>query len=157
MNAEQLAKRLRALSFSADLSDEMLVRLAGISQSRSYPAGGILFEERTHNANLYLIWSGKVGLDMAVPGQGSVRVLILGPGELVGWSAVLDSGDMTASAVALESTDLVALPAAKLLELCQRDCQLGYAIMQRIARQLARRLLATRLHFLNLVAGSSAK
>jgi CRP-like cAMP-binding protein len=151
MNSDQLAQRLSTLSFSADLSDQMLKSLASISQAVSYPAGGIVFEERTQHRNLYLIWSGKVALDMEVPGHGNTRVLMLGPGELVGWSAVLDAGEMTASAVAIENTELVMLAADELRELCQKDSQLGYSIMLRIARQLARRLLATRLHLLNLL------
>jgi CRP/FNR family cyclic AMP-dependent transcriptional regulator len=151
MNSEQLTQRLSTLSFTADLSDQMLKSLASISRAVSYPAGGIVFEERTQHRNLYLIWSGKVALDMEVPGHGNARVLTLGPGDLVGWSAVLDAGEMTASAVALENTELVVLPADKLRDVCHRDSQLGYAIMLRIARQLARRLLATRLNLLNLL------
>jgi CRP/FNR family cyclic AMP-dependent transcriptional regulator len=149
---ERLTELLRAVSFSADLPDEALRKLAGISHAHIFPAGSILFEERTQNKNLYLIWSGRVALDMNVPGHGNVRVLSLGPGDMVAWSAVLDQGEMTASAVATEDTEVVALPADKLLAQCQADPQLGYEIMLRIARQLARRLLATRVHFLELIA-----
>jgi CRP-like cAMP-binding protein len=151
MDTRRLTELLRAVSFSSDLPDEMLGKLAGISQARIFPAGSILFEERTRNNNLYLIWSGRVALDMDVPGHGGVRVLSLGPGDMVGWSAVLDEGEMTASAVATEDTEVVALAADKLLAQCQADPQLGYEIMLRVARQLAHRLLATRVHFLELI------
>jgi CRP-like cAMP-binding protein len=152
MDSKRLTELLRAVSFSSDLSDEMLRKLAGISQARIFPAGSILFEEHTQNKNLYLIWSGRVALDMHVPGYGGARVLSLGPGDMIGWSAVLDEGEMTASAVATEDTEVVALPADKLLAQCQADPQLGYEIMRRVARQLARRLLATRVQFLELIA-----
>ena len=32
-----------------------------------------------------------------VPGRGAVRILTVGPGEMVGWSALLDQGRMTTS------------------------------------------------------------
>ena len=155
MESKRLTELLRAVSFSADLPDEMLRKLAGISHAHIFPAGRILFEERSQNKDLDLIWSGRVALDMQVPGHGNERVLSLGPGDLVAWSAVLDQGEMTASAVATEDTEVVALPADKLLAQCQADPQLGYEIMLRIARQLARRLLATRVHFLQLIAEGS--
>jgi CRP/FNR family transcriptional regulator, cyclic AMP receptor protein len=81
-----------------------------------------------------------------------VRVLSLGPGDMVAWSAVLNEGEMTASAVAAEDTEVVALAADKLLAQCHADPQLGYEIMLGIARQLACRLLATRVQFLELIA-----
>src|SRR6188768_1026197 len=115
MQTERLSKLLRDISFSADLPDELLRKLAAISHVREFPKGAILFEEGTCNNDLYLIWSGRVALDMNVPSDGNVRILLLGPGDLVGWSAVLEVSEMTASAVATEDTEVVAVPADLLL------------------------------------------
>jgi CRP/FNR family transcriptional regulator, cyclic AMP receptor protein len=155
METKRLAKLLQGVSFSADLPDEMVRTLATISQTRVFPAGTILFEEGAPNHELYLVWSGRVALDMHIPGHGNVRLLCLGPGDMVAWSAVLEEGEMTASAVATENTEVVALPADKLLAACERDHHLGYEVMRRMARQLARRLLATRLQLLELTAKQS--
>jgi CRP/FNR family transcriptional regulator, cyclic AMP receptor protein len=151
MRNEQLLKLLRGVSFSADLPDELLRKLAAISHMQELPKGTILFEEGARNTDLYLIWSGRVALDMNVPGHGNVRILSLGPGDMVGWSAILEVGEMTASAVVTEDCDVVAVPADHLLRECQNDSALGYEIMRRMAQQLARRLLATRMQLLELI------
>jgi CRP-like cAMP-binding protein len=132
------------------LSDELLHKLAGISCVRSFRAGEILFEEGMHIDEMYLIWSGRVALDMNVPGDGSRRILTLGPGDIAGWSPLLELGALTASAVAMENTETVVVPAGRLLEECRKHPELGYEIMRRVARQLARRLLATRLQLVEL-------
>ncbi len=144
MNTHKMRDTLGRISFSADLSDDMLNRLAGIAQGKSFPAGSILFEEGTKVNDLYMICGGRVALDMN-RGPGTVRVLTLGPGDLIAWSSALESGIMTTSAVALEDTEVIAVPAAKLLAECERDHELGYEIMRRLAGQLARRLIATRI------------
>jgi CRP-like cAMP-binding protein len=95
---------------------------------------------------------------MNVPEHGTVRILSLGPGDMVGWSAaVLELGEMTASAAAIEDTEVVALPADQLLRDCKRNPALGYEMMRRMAQQLARRLLATRLQLLELVSAQRAE
>jgi CRP-like cAMP-binding protein len=152
MTHEKLTELLKGVSFSADLPDEMLRKLARISQERSFPAGTILFEEGTHNNDMYLIWSGRVALDMQIPGHGNVRILSLGPGDVVAWSALLELGEMTASAVTTEECETVVFPADLLLKECRKDHEIGYEIMRRMARQLARRLLATRLQLADLLA-----
>lgn len=156
MTHEKLTELLKGVSFSADLPDEILRKLARISRVRSFPAGAILFEEGTHNNDMYLIWSGRVALDMQVPGHGNVRILSLFPGDVVAWSALLERGEMTASAVATEDTETVAFPADQLLKECQKDHEIGYEIMRRMAGQLARRLLATRLQLADLLAREAA-
>jgi CRP-like cAMP-binding protein len=150
MKTERLTALLRKVSFSADLPEELLEKLAGISRAREFVAGAILFEEGARNNDLYLIWSGRVALDINVPNHGSVRILSLGPGDMVGWSAVLEHGEMTGSVTAIEDTEVVAVPADQLVVECQKDPALGYEIMRRIAQQLARRLLSTRLQLLEL-------
>lgn len=154
MKTATLTKMLGGIAFAADLPDELIERLARIAHVRSYAAGDILFEEGTVNHELLLLWSGRVALDMSVPGHGNVRVLCLGPGDMAAWSAVLEQGQMTASAVATDDTVVVALPADRLAAECTADPRLGYEVMYRLARQVARRLLATRLQLVELLAAT---
>lgn len=145
-----LTELLAKIPFSADLPDEMLRNLCCVSHIRSFQRGDILFEQGTRNTELFLIWSGAVALDMNVPGQGNQRILNLGPGDLVAWSALLDAGLMTTSAVALDDTVVVAIPGDRLRAECEKDPALGYQIMRRVSEQLAARLTATRRQLLAL-------
>jgi CRP-like cAMP-binding protein len=99
---------------------------------------------------MFLVESGHVALDMHVPGRGPVRILTVGEGELLGWSALLQDGPMTCAATALESTRLIAIPGAGLAALCEANQEIGYRVMRQMARALAQRLVATRLQLLDL-------
>jgi CRP-like cAMP-binding protein len=148
----QLKGILEQLRFSAPLPREVLEQLAAESTVRRVPAGTYLFREGSDNRNLYLIRSGRLALEMNVPGRGEVRILTLGPGEMAGWSALLGDGKMTAGAVAVEDTEVVAAEADKLRQLCQSNRDFGYHLMRRMAAALSQRLLATRLQLLDLFA-----
>jgi CRP/FNR family transcriptional regulator, cyclic AMP receptor protein len=102
-----------------------------------------------------IICSGRVALDLHVPGHGSVQLLQLGPGELLGWSALL-GGRMTTTATAVEGTTLVAVSAAELLTTCEIDHSFGYWLMRRLAGSLAGRLTDTRKQLVDLLTFDQA-
>jgi CRP-like cAMP-binding protein len=57
---------------------------------------------------------------------------------------------MTATATTQEATRLVVIPGATLGALCESNHEIGYRVMQQMARALAQRLVATRLQLLDL-------
>lgn len=150
METDQLQSLLHELRFTADFPDEVLTSLAEASSFRSVALGEVLFREGSPNDRLYLVCSGRLALEMNVPPRGAVRILTLGPGEMVGWSAVIGEGKMTASAVAIDETELVVAPAETLRELCEVNHDFGYYLMREMAAALARRLVVTRLQLLDL-------
>ena len=150
METERLNEILSQLEFAARLPATTRNQLAEASKLCDVPAGSTLFKEGSESDNLYLIVEGQVALDMNVPGRGSVRILTLGAGDMVGWSALLAAGPMTATAVAVTETQAVVAPSNKLLELCESDHEAGYQLMHQMAVALSHRLVATRLQLLDL-------
>lgn len=156
MEVYQLKFVLEELRFSANMPRNVLDELAATSNVQQLPGGTVLFREGGTSENLYLIRDGRIALEMNVPGRGAVRILTVGPGEMVGWSSLLDGGKMTANAVAAEDTDLVVAPANKLRELCEANREFGYHLMHQMADALSKRLVATRLQLLDLFADAPA-
>lgn len=150
METNRLKTLLEELRFSASFPDHVLASLAAAATFRSLAAGEVLFREGSPNDRLYLIHRGRLALQMNVPPRGTVRILTLGPGEMVGWSAVTGGEFMTASAIALDRAELVVAPAQELLELCEANHDFGYHFMRVTAAALAQRLLVTRLQLLDL-------
>jgi CRP-like cAMP-binding protein len=146
---------LQRLPAAPELSPAFLEELATAARLVDLAGGQLLFREGTHNNELFLIDRGSIGLDMHVPGRGTTRILTLGAGEIVAWSAILGDGRMTTSALALEPSRLLALPAETLRAACAREPQLGYRFMQAMAQAVARRLTATRLQLLDLFASEA--
>lgn len=133
-------------SFSADLAQ----RLAAEAKWKHCLAGAILFREGERCDAFYIVHRGHLVLEMCLPARGCTRILSLGPGEIVAWSALVGNGRMTATAIATEDVELIELSAAKILEKCDEDPRFGYVLMRRMATSLANRLLATRLQMLDL-------
>lgn len=150
VDSRTLAEVLGKLQFSEGLPEVMIERFAALADLRGFPAGTLLFREGTRNDQLMVITLGRVALDMQVPGRGEVRIISLGPGDMVAWSALLGGGRMTTSAVALEDTQVLSIRGADALSLCQSNPEFGYLLMRQVAQTLANRLVATRLQLLDL-------
>jgi CRP/FNR family transcriptional regulator, cyclic AMP receptor protein len=155
MEQQQLRHLLERLAFSADLPVDVLSELAAVSLLQRFAAGEVLFREGSQSQVLYLVAAGRVALDMDVPGRGQTRVLSLGPGDMLGWSALIGQGLMTTSAVTLDDCELIAISGTKLVEICDRNPEIGYPLMRRTAVALSKRLLATRLQLLDLFGDGS--
>ncbi len=156
MEPTTLRVRLSELSFAAQLPAAALDRLSEIGEFRECKAGEFLFHEGDANRDLYLVVCGHVALDMHVPGRGPVRILTLGPGDLLAWSAIIGRR-MTTSAVTLDETRLIVISADRLDEACRQDHEFGYHWMRNVAVALSRRLLATRLQLLDLFADTEPR
>lgn len=156
MKQDELRKLFDELHFTASLSlsPSTLDQLAAASVVQQFPAGTVLFREGTENHRLYVLVYGSVALDMHVLGRGDVRILSLGPGDVLAWSALIGEGRMTATALALADTQVIATSAQKLRELCEADHEFGFHLMRGMATALSKRLLATRLQLLDLFRDS---
>lgn len=143
---------LSDLYFARGLPPRTLAALAAMAGLQTIPARTVLFREGAPCPDLFLVQAGHFSLDMNVPGRGHVTILTVGPGELLGWSALLGEGSMTAAATALEESRVITLPGAMLRTLCQTDHEFGFGLMRHTAVALSKRLLATRLQLLDLFA-----
>ena len=141
---------LRGTEFLKALSSEDLHKLAALCSRQTLPAGAVLFEQGEVRHTVYVLSEGLVALEVCLPRRGCIRIQTLGPGDLLGWSALLADGCMTARALTLEPTTLLAFEAEPLKRLCEEDHDVGYAVMRQTAVALSRRLLAARLQLLDM-------
>jgi CRP/FNR family transcriptional regulator, cyclic AMP receptor protein len=145
----EIFERLRRAS---SLPPTVIARLASEAALQLTAANQTLFREGQLFPKLLVVVSGRVALEMNVPGRGRVRILTLGPADLVAWSSVLGSGRMTTTAISVVDGAVAAIPAERLLSLCERDAEFGQHVMRWMAQALSNRLVATRLQLLDLFA-----
>jgi CRP-like cAMP-binding protein len=150
MNKHQLVETLHDLRFLHDVSQEHLVELANVASLRDFNAREVVFREGEVAKHVYLVVFGNVSLEICAPGIGCKRILTVGPGELLGWSALLDQSRWTATARTMTPTQLVALDAAPLLAICENNPQFGYEFMRRAMFALTTRLNSTRMQLLDV-------
>lgn len=146
----QIEAELRQLPVSSDWPDGTIVEIARLAKIVNCPPGTVIFRQGDATDLVGFVVSGRVALEMTVPARGSVRLLTLSRGELLGWSPLVGGHQMTATAVAIDETQLLSIPGDALLKLCQQNHELGFEVMRRVAWALSRRLTATRLQLLDL-------
>ena len=137
------------LQLFTGLSPSELAQLAQMSEVVSIEAGKTLFEEGDPPGDLYVMLDGRVTLCMRVPGRPDTCFLSLRAGELLGWSALL-ARPRVATARVMQTTRLLRLPASDVLELCESNEHVGYAIMRQAFEEMADRLHSTRLQLLDM-------
>lgn len=150
--------RLEGLAFLQEFPPEYIARLAGIAADVSWRADESVYREGETSPFVYLIESGRVAIEMAVPGRGRLTVLTVGPGEVLGWSSLFHDSAKDAGARAVIETRAWALDAHRLRALCDADVQFGYAFTRRMLKEVSQRLKATRMQLLDIFAppGTSA-
>lgn len=140
---------------------ELLTELADRVSLIQIAAYESLFQKGDPGERMYVVVSGLIRIGAISPEGREVTYGMLGPGELLGEIAVLDGGERSADATAMENTQLLALErrdvlafldhhpgqAVKLMKvLCQRirraDALLEDVVFLSLPSRLAKHLLA---------------
>ena len=108
----------------------------------------MVFTEGMRASHLYLVMDGRIALQKAirVPHGSSSRrttIALCQPGEVVGWSALVEPYRYTLSAVAWESTHMVRMESNMLRRALDMYPELGYRVMSTLAEVMSRRLWQT--------------
>ena len=64
----------------------------------NFPAGAVVFRQGEPATTVYWLLEGNVTLEICAPGSGCKRILTVAPGELLGWSPLLEQQRLTATA-----------------------------------------------------------
>ncbi len=141
---------LERIGLTAGLPAASIDRLAALVECVEVPQQVVLFREGLPHSRLYWVQSGLVRLEMTGTRAASQAMLTVGPYDLLAWSATLGAGRMTATAITVEPTKLLAFDATSLSELCEQDSIVGFRLMNAMAKAISLRLVATRLQLLDL-------
>lgn len=143
---------LTATELFADLSADQIDQVAEICEMTALERGDILFAENTASDEMYVIGRGVVEIlvDPNLVNQSSdLELMIIArlvPGDLLGEMALVDQGLRSATARSGENgTILLRLPREPLLNLCQAQPELGFALMYNLAADMALKIRNTGL------------
>jgi CRP/FNR family transcriptional regulator len=148
MVTPELLSRYPFFSF---LNPDQLQKIAEIAAEENHPRGEIIFHEKNPAAAFYILMKGSVELFFTVEVEyhpelrKELKFRVIYPGETFGISAFIEPHTLTASARATEPSRVVKIEAAPLLDLCQQDDELAYALIYQVAKAAMDRLNATRL------------
>jgi CRP/FNR family transcriptional regulator, cyclic AMP receptor protein len=138
MRTEAAVALLRRTKLFSALSEPALRALAERAVHRSFPRHGRPFHQGDPGDSLLVVASGLLKV-VVTSEEGEEMVLVtLGPGEALGELAVVDGGPRSASAEALEPTEVLVITRDTLLELAARDRALTEALLRALGGLLRR-------------------
>jgi CRP/FNR family transcriptional regulator, cyclic AMP receptor protein len=147
---------LRDHPFLSGLEPEYLALLAGCASNVRFNEGSFLFREGDAADQCFLIREGKIALEIAAPGRGSIIVQTLAAGDVTGFSWLLEPHRWQFDGRVVEPVRAIALDGICLRGKCAADPRLGFELVQRFARLAIQRLQATRLRLLDVYGNAHA-
>jgi len=122
----------------ASLDEPTLRRLSELCRTRTFKRGEVLFHEGDPGNALYLIESGQVKI-VLVSDEGEETILnVQGPEECLGELALIDGAPRSATAVALERVQALALYRDDFLALVENHPPVALAVMGGLAATIRR-------------------
>ena len=151
-----IIKTLENIPWFLDLKESQLELLANIASFRQVNACEEVFHEGDREDFLYIVLEGQVSIETYVPSRGLIRTFMAEPLDIFGWSSLTPVvRQRTSSARAMIPCRLVAIEGDALKTLCEKDHDIGFFIMRRLANVVASRLLTTRLALFDVIIQNS--
>lgn len=119
------------------LSDEELGRLIPLLTERQFGPRQVLFTAGDPAERVYLILKGRVKIYQVAENGKEIILDVVGKGGVVGDMAIVEDGERTACAQAIDDTMAVSISWEDFAHLLQQSPRLGFAMMELMAHRLA--------------------
>lgn len=109
-----------------------------IADRQSCPAGGFVFQSGEPAQHLYILDKGRIRLRFSDGGQ--VAYALSEPGEIFGWSSMVNQAAYTLSAQTVSEVSVIQLESKKLEEILAGDPTSGMLFYRNLAEFIGQRL-----------------
>jgi len=126
---------LKDLDVFRAFSDVQLEELSKITEKRTFENGALVYQRGNKANRIYVVTDGMVSLNRFEPGEKvGISFERRDRGDLFGTACFMKPQEYTLTAVCQKDTEVVAIDADKLGELCKDDPDLGYKFMKEVAQ-----------------------
>ena len=139
LEIEDILPILNDIAIFGGLSDKQLHTVFRLLEKTHFHKGEFIFEKGDMPSNIYVVWRGRVELLLDVGGS-YLAENVFTVGECFGETAAIGIQPHTASAIAMDDTDLIVLSNKSLFSIWDTDKELFAALALNIAREACRRL-----------------
>lgn len=126
----------RPSSIFCSLAGSHLEKLDREKTVHKYEKGEVIFSEGDLSQAIHCIYSGKVKLYKLGPKNEEQIIRLLGPGEFMGYRALLANEPCAATAQTLESTVICSIAKKTFFELLRQSPDLVLRLLSKMAREL---------------------
>ena len=123
-----------------ELDDEHLALVAEIGTEQVFDAGTVIYKQGSIAEQIHVIEEGLVAIILEVGPLAQRQVQAAANFESFGWSAMIPPYTRTATVKAIEQTKVIVFNGRELAAFCTTHSEVGFTIMQAVARVIAERL-----------------
>ena len=114
------AELFRQVPLFSGLEDEDLESLISVATRRKYPKEGVIFFEHDVGDALFMIVSGRVKVTILSDDGREIILAMLSDGDFFGEMSLLDNEPRSATAIALQETEMVVLHQRDFLSIVEK-------------------------------------
>ena len=137
---------LREHRFVRGLKPEQIETLAAHATPVTFDENQLVLVDGERSAAFYFLVAGSAAIELRGT-RYALCVQALGPGDVFGWSALLDHQDTLFAVRARERTVALRIDGESLKMLCRADAELSSEILRRTLHVVAGRVRATEMRF----------
>lgn len=150
MEIKTLESILKEHPFFKDLKPQDLAFIVGCASNVLFKEGDIILREGAPADKFYLIRQGRIAIDIQATENQSITIQTIQEGDILGWSWLIPPHKNKFNARAVSDIRAIALDGKCLREKCEKNHDLGYELIKRLARVFTQRLELTRIQLLDL-------
>lgn len=126
---------INQLELFSVFSEDQLDELSKITEAKFFSKGDRIYQKGDRASEMLVVLKGLVSLREINPGDNvGIAFEKRERGEFFGSASFMKPQEYTLTAVCLEDTEVAAIDANQLFELCEADSNLGYKFMKKIAQ-----------------------
>jgi len=142
MEPAQIRQLLEKQSFFQGLADNDLEWIACSAVEQRFEPGVLVARHGTQAECFFLVLEGALMVEIPALAGPSLEVTRLGPGQIFGWSWLIEPFRWHFNARAAIETRVLEFDGRAILERCERDSAFGYLLLKRFSALMGARLEA---------------
>ncbi len=144
---------LKNTPIAKNLTNEEVRILSQTVHRRTYWAGETIIEEDSGGRDVFILISGKVRVETAIPGkhEGKQTLYTIMQGEVFGEFSFIDGTPRSATIISDEECEVMILSYSEFKNMAKKHTHLALALMENIAKMLTERIRNINLEFRNSV------
>lgn len=135
MNDREL---LRTIPIFADLGEDEIDALARVTSRRKCPKDTVVFFENDEGDSLFMILEGRIKVTILGDDGREIILSVLSPGDFFGDMALLDNEPRSATAIAMEDSELLSLHRADFQNVVVENTRITLALVRALSARLRR-------------------
>jgi len=129
---------LRTVPIFSELSDEDITSLAKLASRKRYPKDTVVFFENEEGDFFFTITEGRIKVTILGDDGREVILSVLGPGDFFGEMALLDNEPRSATAIAVEESELLSLHRSDFQSVLNDNKSITSALIRVLSARLRR-------------------